>query len=128
MYPREETVARLEREVGEGLARCDVEALGRYFADDFIGINPMSVEMTKAEVLAQIGSSDYEPESIVNDVRSVRVFGNVAVVVAHGTAKGRYKGQRADMMFAYTRIWVDRGGLWQAVVSLPMRVRYRRAV
>ena len=117
MYPREETVARLEREVGEALERCDGEALGRYFADDFIGINPMSVEMTKAEVLAQIGSSDYEPESIVNDVRSVRVFGNVAVVVAHGTAKGRYKGQRADMKFAYTRIWAERHGVWQAVAA-----------
>jgi uncharacterized protein (TIGR02246 family) len=117
MHSHEEAVAGLEREVGDALARRDVEALQRYFADDFIGINPMGVEMTKADVLAQMGSSDYEPESIVNDVRRVRIFGKVAVVVAHGAAKGRYKGQRADMVFAYTRIWVERDGVWRAVAA-----------
>jgi hypothetical protein len=35
----------------------------------------MGIEITKADVLAQIGSSDYEPEPIVNDVRRVRSFG-----------------------------------------------------
>lgn len=87
----EETVARLEREVGEALARLDVQALRRFFADDFLGINPMGLEMTKADVLAQIGSSDHEPESIVIEVDRVPVFGDVAVVLAEGTAKGRYK-------------------------------------
>jgi ketosteroid isomerase-like protein len=108
MFSHEDTITRLEHEVGDALARCDGEALRRLLADDFIGINPMNLEMTKADVLAQIGSSDYEPESIVNDVLRVRVFGDVAVVTARGTAKGKYKGQRADMMFLYTRIWVKR--------------------
>ena len=117
MGAQEETVARLEREVGDALARCDVEALRRYLADDFIGINLASVETTKADVLAQFGSSDYEPESMVNDVRRVRLFGDVAVVTAQGSAKGKYKGQQADRVFAYTRIWVNRGGRWQAVAA-----------
>ena len=117
MGSHEETVADLERGVGEALAQCDVEALQRFFADDFIGINPTGVEITKADVLAQIGSSDYEPESIVNDVRRVRTFGDVAVVSARGTAKGKYKGQQADMVFIYTRIWIKRGGNWQAIAA-----------
>ena len=117
MGSQEETVARLEREVGEALARCDVEALQRYLADDFIGINVMNLETTKADVLAQFGSSDYEPESLVNDVRRVRLFGDVAVVTAQGSAKGKYKGEQADMIFAYTRIWVNRDGRWQAVAA-----------
>jgi ketosteroid isomerase-like protein len=117
MDSHEETVARLEREVGEALERCDVDTLQRLFADDFMGINPMGVEIAKADVLAQIGSSDYEPESIVNDVRRVRVFGDVAVVTARGTAKGKYKGQQADMVFVYTRIWIKRDDLWLAVAA-----------
>jgi len=56
----------------------------------------MGVEVTKAAVLGQIGSPDYEPESIVNEVRRVRCFGDVSVVSAQGTAKGTYEGQRAD--------------------------------
>ena len=125
MSSHEETVARLECEVGEALAQRDVEALRRFFADDFIGINPMSLEMTKADVLAQIGSSDYEPESIVNEVHRVRIFGDVAIVVAHGTAKGKYRGQQADMTFIYTRVWVKREGLWQAVAAHASPIPHR---
>jgi ketosteroid isomerase-like protein len=110
-------VADLEREVGDALARCDVKALQRLFADDFIGITPIGVEVTKADVLAQVGSSDYEPESIVNTVRRVRCFGDVSVVSAQGTATGKYKGERADMTFVYTRVWINRNGNWQAVAA-----------
>jgi ketosteroid isomerase-like protein len=109
MTPSEQTVADLERRVGDALTRCDVVALERFFADDFIGINPIGAEITKADVLAQIGSSDYEPESSVNDVRRARSFGDVVVVSAKGTAKGKYKGQQADIVFTYTRIWIKRG-------------------
>src|SRR6185295_3405326 len=80
MNDQEQTVSRLEREVGVALERRDLNTLRRLFADDFVGINPIGAEVAKADVLAQIGSSDYEPESIVNDVRRVRVYGNVAVV------------------------------------------------
>lgn len=117
MRSKEETIARLERAVGQALERCDLDTLRHLFADDFIGINPTGAEITKSDLLAQIGSSDYEPESIVNDVRRIRVFGDVAVVTAHGTAKGNYKGQRADMVFLYTRIWIKCDDRWQAVAA-----------
>jgi ketosteroid isomerase-like protein len=117
MSSHEETVLRLELEVGEALTRGDVAALERYLADDFVGINPAGWEITKADTLAQICSSDYEIESIVNEVQRVRVFGDVAVVVARGIAKGKYRGQRADMTFLYTRIWVHRNGSWQAIAA-----------
>jgi ketosteroid isomerase-like protein len=68
-------------------------------------------------VLAQVGAPDYQPESIVNDVLRVRVFGDVATATARGTAMGRYRGQRADMAFLYTRICVKRDGHWQAVAA-----------
>jgi ketosteroid isomerase-like protein len=117
MDPHEEAIVQLEREVGEALTRGDVQALQRLFADDFAGINPVGAEIAKADVIATAGSIDYEPESIVNEVRRVRIFGDVAVVTAQGTARGRYKGQQADMVFVYTRIWVYRDGVWQAVAA-----------
>ena len=121
MSTHEETVLRLEREVGEAITRGDVAALERCFADDFVGINPVGWEITKADTLAQIGSSDYENESINNEVRRVRVYGDVAVVVARGIAKGKYRGEHADMTFLYTRIWVHRDGRWQAIAAHASR-------
>jgi uncharacterized protein (TIGR02246 family) len=117
MDPHEEAIVQLERAVGEALTRRDVPALERLFADDFSGINPVGAEIAKADIIASAGSLDYEPESIVNDVRRVRLLGAVAIVTAQGTAKGTYKGQRADMVFVYTRIWVKRDGVWQAVAA-----------
>jgi len=117
MHSHEEAIILLEREVGDAITRRDVQALQRLFADDFSGINPVGAEIAKADIIASAGSLDYEPESIVNDVRRVRVFDDVAVVTAQGTARGKYRGQRADMVFVYTRIWVKRGGVWQAVAA-----------
>ena len=91
MGSHEETVADLERQVGEALVRRDVEALQHFFAGDFVGINPMGIEITKADVLAQIGSSDYEPESIVNDVRRVRRFGDITVVAPEARPRASTK-------------------------------------
>jgi ketosteroid isomerase-like protein len=117
MHSHEEAIILLEREVGDALTRRDVQALQRLFADDFSGINPVGAEIAKADIIASAGSLDYEPESIINDVRRVRVFDGVAVVTAQGSARGKYRGQRADMVFVYTRIWVKRDGVWQAVAA-----------
>src|SRR5262249_8797003 len=72
MPSHEETITRLESEVGDALTRCDTEVLARLFADDFIGVNPMGMETTKAEVLAQIGSSDYQPRVFLKGSPSPR--------------------------------------------------------
>jgi ketosteroid isomerase-like protein len=117
MDSHEGAILLLEREVGDALTRRDVDALQRLFADDFSGINPVGAEIAKADIIASAESPDYEPESIVNDVRHVRMFDGVAVVTAQGTARGKYRGQRANMVFVYTRIWVKRDGVWQAVAA-----------
>lgn len=110
-------VAQLEREVGEAITRGDRARLGLLVADDFIAVNPQGVTMTKAQALAQIGSPDYQLESLVNDEIEVRVFGDVALARARGTARGRYKGSDASAQFRYLRVWVKRGGVWQAVAA-----------
>jgi hypothetical protein len=93
MTAHDETVMRLEREVGLALQRRDVDTLRRLFADDFIGINPIGDEVA------------------------------MAIVTEQGTARGTYKGQRADMVFVYTRIWVMREGAWLAVAAHASPVR-----
>jgi ketosteroid isomerase-like protein len=56
-------------------------------------------------------------ESLVNDDIQVRIYGNVAVVTARGTARGRYKGQDASGQFRYIRVWIKREGRWQAIAA-----------
>ena len=113
----EQELTRIEREFGETLTRRDAAALDRLMADDFLAINPLGRELTKAQVLAEFASPDYEIESLRNEDIRVRVFGDAAVATARGVVKGRYKGQDASGQFRYTRVWIRRGGRWQAVAA-----------
>ena len=110
-------VERLERSFGEAITRGDAAALDRLMADDFVGTNPLARVLDKKQTMAELASPDYELQSLVNEDIRVRLFGDVAVATARGTAKGRYKGQDASGQFRYTRIWVKREGQWQAVAA-----------
>lgn len=113
----EQELIHMEREFGEALTRGDKATLDRLMAEDFLAINPVGRELTKAQVLFEITSPDYEIESLRNEDIRVRVFGDAAVATALGTVKGRYKGQDASGQFRYTRVWVKRQGRWQAVAA-----------
>src|SRR5262249_58709760 len=79
-----------------------------------VGTNPLGGALETRQRMADVASPDYELESLVNEDIRVRLFGDVAVATARGTAKGKYKGQDASGQFRYTRIWVKREGRWQA--------------
>ncbi len=113
----EQEIAKMEREFGEALTYRDAAALARLMADDFIAINSLAVEMTKAQVLEASTSPDYELQFMRNEDIGIRVFGDCAVATARGTAKGRYKGQDASGQFRYTRVWLRRNGRWQAIAA-----------
>ncbi len=112
-----EEVIELERAFGEALTRLDKARLDSLMADDFLLTNTIGKVVSKTQVIADITSPDYELESLVNDDISARIYGDVAVVMARGSAKGRYKGRDASGQFRYTRVWVKRQGRWQAVVA-----------
>ena len=113
----EQELTRMEREFGEAMTRRDTATLDRLMADDFAAINPLGRELTKAQVVAQITSPDYDLDSIRNEDIRVRVFGDAAVATARAVAKGRYKGQDASGQVRYMRVWIRRQGRWQAVAA-----------
>lgn len=116
-HPDEQELTRREREVGEAITRRDVATLERWFADDFLAIVPQGIQMTKAQALAQVASRDYQLECLRNEDIRVRVFGDVAIATAHGVAQGRISGQATRGEFLYTRVWIRRGGEWQAIAA-----------
>jgi ketosteroid isomerase-like protein len=110
-------VTRLEREVGEAITRRDGARLRELVAEDFVAVNPMGRRMTREEAIAESTSATYELESLMNDEIRVRIFGDVALATARGTAKGRYQGKDASAQFTYLRVWARRASKWQAVAA-----------
>ena len=108
---------KMEQELAEAAMRRDVALLDRFTADDFIGVDPMGREFTKAQVLARFQVPDYELDSLRHEDIRVRVFGNCAVAIGRTVVKGRYKGQDASGEFPYMRVWIKRNGRWQGVAA-----------
>jgi ketosteroid isomerase-like protein len=113
----EQELVKIERKIAELFMRRDATALEPLIADDFLSFNPVGTEITKAQVMAQLTSPDYEVESLQHEDNRVRVFGDAAVVTAITVVKGQYKGEDASGRFRYMRVWIKRQGRWQAVAA-----------
>lgn len=113
----EQELIKMEQEFGEAQPRRDVAMLSQLMADEFTATIPPGRVVNKAQVIEMVASPDLEMESLINDEINVRVYGDAAVATGRGTGKGRYKGQDASGRFRYTRVWVKRGGQWQAVAA-----------
>jgi ketosteroid isomerase-like protein len=121
----DQEIERLEREVGEAITRRDCAALDRLTADDFIVTNPAGQVMTKKEAIDAVTSPGCALESVVNEEIHVRVYGDVTVATALGTATGRHSGKEGIGRFRYLRVWVKREGCWQAVAAQSTNIPER---
>jgi hypothetical protein len=67
----------------------------------------------------QAGKLVHKPHFPMMRENNVRAgfFEREQYLSVRGIAKGKYRGQRADMAFLDTRIWVKRHALWQAVAA-----------
>ena|SRR2546430_11445816 len=110
---------RVERELKE-LVRLwdtasinhDVAALDRLLADEFtLSGTP------KSAYLAFIKSPATMIESEVSDNFDVRVYKDMAVLIARDTIKLERKGVKVVEVYRYIDVWVKRGGRWQCVAT-----------
>jgi len=98
--------------------RQDVKELDRILAADFIATSGRGEVRNKAQEIDDLTpSSDYAIESFDVDNINVRLFGITDVVTGRSVLKVRYKNQSSSSVFRYTRIYVRRQGLWQAIAQ-----------
>jgi len=96
---------------------ADTLALGRIYADDFIGIGPTGVVRTKQEVVADFTSHALSYQSITTAEVRVRVYGNTAVETGRSTMVGQDRGKPVPRDNRFTRVWVMTAGRWQLVAN-----------
>jgi hypothetical protein len=110
-------ISRIERAVGEAIARKDRVRLEQWFDPRFYAGDPTGQLMTRDDALDRIAAPGSEVDSLVNEPIEIRLFGDTAVVFARGTAKGRFNGQPVEARFQYLRVWQRRGGQWRAIAA-----------
>ena len=119
-------ITEMERMYRDAVMRQDIVAIGRILADDFIATSSHGEIRDKAKEIDDIRPApDFKVEAFNLDDINVRLFGNSAVVTGRSTLQVAFKGQSNTSVFRYTRVYVRRNGLWQAVAQQLTRMPER---
>jgi len=113
----EQAIRRVDDERIQAKVHADATALGRIYADDFIGVGPSGTVRTKPQVIADFTSGDLKFQSITTDEVQVRVYGNTAVETGLSTMIGQDKGKDVPRDTRFTRVWVNQRGRWRLVAN-----------
>ena len=113
----EQAVQQQDQERIRAQIAADTSALGRIYADEFVGIGPTGVMRNKAEVIADFTTHALTYQSIITAEVRVRLYGNTAVETGRSTMVGQDKGKDVPRENRFTRVWVMTDGRWQLVAN-----------
>lgn len=108
-------IVDMERQTKEASLRRDAEFPQRNLSEDYVAITPLGQVTTKQDSLSARKSGQLRYEAIDVTDMVVRVYGDTAVVTARADVRGHQLGEDFSGPYRYTRVWVRRGGHWQAV-------------
>lgn len=118
----QQILIELERGWNEAFYRKDVTFIEDLLADEFMATYDDGSRGDKARELALTAEFNQQVESAIQDDFTVRVYRDTAVVWFTLRLVGIRQGQRADVTFRYTDVWVLRDGRWQCVSTHSTKV------
>lgn len=113
----ERHLRRIDHEWNEAYPNRDVEALERIIADDWKCIDGAGRIIHKRQLLERVAANPNPFDSHEFDEFSLRIFGNAAIVTGRLSGKGRNEQGEFIFQQRYTRVYVKRDGVWQAVAT-----------
>lgn len=111
----QQALIELEQAWNEAFYAKDIAFLEKILADEFIATYDDGSRGDKARELALATAFNQQVESAIQDEFKVRVYGSTAVVWFTLRLVGIRQGQRAEVAFRYTDVWVLSDGEWQCV-------------
>ena len=121
----EQTLVELERAWNEAFYAKDVEFLDTLLAEEFVATYDDGTLGDRNRELELSASFNQRVISANQEDFTVRVYGDAAVVWFTLRLVGLRQGQRAEVAFRYTDVWVRRDGRWQCVSTQSTRVGRR---
>ena len=118
----QQILIELERGWNEAFYRKDVTFIEDLLADEFMATYDDGSRGDKARELALTAEFNQQVESAIQDDFTVRVYRDTAVVWFTLRLVGIRQGERAEVTFRYTDVWVLRDGQWQCVSTQSTKV------
>lgn len=114
----ETEIINCEARLRQAMLRSDVEALDELLAPELIFTNHLGQLFSKEDDLSAHRTGIIKIESITLLEENIRIFGDVAIVLAKVNILGSIADVRWDADFRFTRIWASKNnGAWQIVVA-----------
>ena len=118
----QQILIELERGWNEAFYRKDVAFIENILAEEFMATYDDGSRGDKARELALTAEFNQQVVSAIQDEFTVRVYRETAVVWFTLRLVGIRQGERAEVTFRYTDVWVLRDGRWQCVSTQSTRV------
>jgi uncharacterized protein (TIGR02246 family) len=113
----EQQILALHEAGDKALVAADLDALARIFADDYVQYNESGQTFNKQDVLNNFRTGAIRYPSIVSTGRTIRVFGDMAVVNGSESDEVEVAGQRTTVRYVYLDVLLKRNGEWKLVAS-----------
>ena len=118
----QQVLIELEQAWHEAFYHKDVAFIESILADEFVATYGDGSKGDKARELALTAEFNQRVESAIQDEFTVKVYRDTAVVWFTLHVVGIKQGQRAEVTFRYTDVWVIDDGIWQCVATHSTKV------
>lgn len=119
----EQQVASLMDQGKQAALKGDTGWQEQHMAENFVGINSRGERMSKSDSIASRKNGDLKYQSIDEDDRKIRVYGDSAIVNMKSKIQGSYKGQDMSGDYWSTFVWAKQNGAWKLVSMQSTRIR-----
>lgn len=119
----QKTLAKLDADYQKAVEQNDTKTMARILADDFVLVEGDGTVSTKADLLKDAASGKTKYEHQIDSERTIRVWGDTAVVTAKLWAKGLEDGKQVDYYMWFSDTYVQKPIGWNYVfgqASLPL--------
>ena len=110
----------------EARAAGEVATLNRIYANDYVLITAEGVVRSKQDQISELKSGKLRFAPLKPMERTVRLFGDVALVTSRDPAGIVRNGQEIGGDLRMVRVYVQRSGRWQLVSAQATRVQVPR--
>ena len=123
-YALASALAKLDADYQSAVEHNDTKTMSRILADDFILVEGDGTVSTKADLLNDAASGKTKYEHQIDSERTIRVWGDTAVVTAKLWAKGLEDGKQVDYFMWFSDTYIRKPTGWsyvfgQASLALP---------
>jgi ketosteroid isomerase-like protein len=109
------------RQYDDALRRGDASAAGRFWAAEYVFINPRGERVSRDARIANLREKRTSLDSVSHapqeEVIHTYMDGKMAVYTTRLSIDGRYSGQAQNGEFRALVVWIYRDGRWQQLAS-----------